>query len=54
MRGAYDARFRGGGALSFQVLPARCQDAGKPVQVSPKGTFRIKLVPPMQSRLVFN
>jgi hypothetical protein len=32
VRGACDARFRGGGALSFHVFPAGCQDAGKPVK----------------------
>jgi hypothetical protein len=39
VRGACDARFRGGGALSFHVFPAGCQDAGKPVKVSPKRHF---------------
>jgi len=45
VRGACDVRFRGGGALSFHVFPAGCQDAGKPVKFPPQGTFRIKQYP---------
>jgi hypothetical protein len=45
MRGTCDACFRGGGALSFHVFPAGCQDAGKPVKFPQLGTFRTKQRP---------